>query len=139
MPECPYDLGDAGERWWTWAWSTPQALKWDGGALYTVARRAALEDQLARLEFEEGPELADFLRGADDETIRQIEWAMSMLRRAATGAVSLSKEMRELEAQLGFGAKSMAGLGWKADEKPKVSKVDELRARRAARQGSAAS
>jgi hypothetical protein len=45
-PNCPLDLGDAGRRWWRWAWSTPQACAWNKGFLEPLARRAALEDAL---------------------------------------------------------------------------------------------
>lgn len=43
-PACPYDLDLPGQRWWEWAWHTPQACAWDDGSLYAVARRAQLED-----------------------------------------------------------------------------------------------
>lgn len=48
-PNSPLPLGDAGKRWWRWAWSTPQACRWHKGFLEPLARRAALEDELARL------------------------------------------------------------------------------------------
>jgi hypothetical protein len=46
-PNCPIELGDAGRRWWRWAWTTPQATRWNKGFLEPLARRAALEDTLA--------------------------------------------------------------------------------------------
>jgi hypothetical protein len=138
-PDCPYDdLGEPGRSWWEWAWSTSQALKWDEGALYTVARRAQLEDYAAAMTFEDHLDLDDLLRGADPEAVRNIEWALSLLKRSASGAVTLMKEMRELETQLGLGPKAMAGLGWKKEEQRK-DKLDELRDRRARRLGGAAS
>jgi|GEM_PF-1887691 len=39
-----FALGDAGRRWWRWAWKLPQACGWGDGVLYTVARRAQLEE-----------------------------------------------------------------------------------------------
>lgn len=43
-PECPYKLLKRGKAWWAFAWSSPQAAAWDDGSLYTIARRAMLED-----------------------------------------------------------------------------------------------
>lgn len=43
-PACPVPLGEAGKRWWRWAWSTPQAVRWHKGYLEPLARRATLED-----------------------------------------------------------------------------------------------
>lgn len=143
-PDCPYELASSGEAWWAWAWATPQAAKWDGGALYTVARRAVLEDEHAAIGSFDPEALSWFfssLEIGDEDAVqsamRDLGRVIGRLQALATGRVALSKEMRELEAQLGFGAKSMAALGWKADVKPEASKLDELRARRAARSGSA--
>jgi hypothetical protein len=49
-PTCPYSLEKAGKAWWKWAWRQPQAAGWDDGALYSIARRASLEDDLAALD-----------------------------------------------------------------------------------------
>ena len=49
-PDSPYALGEAGAAWWEWAWALPQACAWDDGALYAVARRAQLEDDMVALE-----------------------------------------------------------------------------------------
>jgi hypothetical protein len=43
-PKVPFALGEAGARWWRWAWSTPQATKWHKGFHEPLARRASLED-----------------------------------------------------------------------------------------------
>ena len=45
-------LGAAGKAFWAWAWKTPQACAWGVGVGQepVVARRAALEDILARSE-----------------------------------------------------------------------------------------
>ena len=137
VPACPYELGEAGSAWWAWAWATPQAEKWDAGALYTVARRAALEDMVAALDDVEAFDVESFMADDPVEAVKQLRWLLETLKASASGFVGTSKEMRELEAQLGFGAKSMAALGWKPEEKPKGSKLDELRARRDARAGGA--
>src|SRR5687767_10166653 len=96
-PKCPYALGKAGADWWKWAWGLPQAMAWDAGALYTLARRAQLEDEHAILgEFGEGiDELRDLLAGADDEAVDRVEYALGTLKRLATNAITLKKEMRE--------------------------------------------
>ena len=137
VPACPYELGEAGSAWWAWAWGTPQAAKWDAGALYTVARRALLEDEHAAVGSFDPDALNWFFSSLDLDSedavqgaLRELGRVIGRLQALATGRVSLSKEMRELEAQLGLGAKSMHALGWKPDEKPKGSKRDELRARR---------
>lgn len=141
MPACPYELGDAGSAWWGWAWSTPQAKRWDDGVLYVLARRAVLEDLVSALaEVDElSVEAIDRLINGDPATAGQrFGWLLRKLKSAAGSFTELSREMRELEGQLGFGAKSMASLGWKVEEeKPKGSKLDELRARRDKKVGGA--
>lgn len=44
-PTPPFPLGEAGRRWWRWAWATPQATKWHKGFTETLALRASLEDR----------------------------------------------------------------------------------------------
>lgn len=134
--ECPYALGAAGEAWWSWVWGTPQAAKWDEGALFTVARRATLEDVVSALEGVEDFDVESFMAQDPVEAVKQLKWLLETLKAAAGGFLAVSKEMRELESQLGLGARSMHALGWKVEEsKPKGSKLDELRARRDARAG----
>lgn len=130
VPESPYSLRDAGAAWWAWAWETDQAKRWDGGALYAVARRARLEDDLSALEFVDEFDVESFMSEDPVEASRKLQWMLETLKASASGMLQLAKEMRELETQLGLGPKAMHGLGWKPEEKPKVSKVDELRARR---------
>lgn len=115
IPKCPYSLAKAGRGWWRWAWRTPQAAAWDDGALYFVARRAQLEDEHTILgEFGEGfDELHELLRGADDEAVRSVEFALGTLKRLATNATNLKREMRELEERLGLTPKALAALRWK--------------------------
>jgi hypothetical protein len=131
--KCPYALRAAGTAWWEWAWKTPQAKHWDDGALYVVARRAALEDDLAVLDADDVC-VADVLGLDDDEhkMARELDWLIGRLRSMAGGRVSLMREMRELDTQLGLGPKAMKGLGWKADE-GKADRLDELAQRRADR------
>lgn len=111
--------------------------------LYTVARRARLEDALAALEEFDPEALEWFFAGLrldmpEDElrdASKELAFIVGRLKGLAGGLVAVSREMRDLEAQLGFGAKSMAGLGWKVEAKQEASRLDELRARRAAREG----
>lgn len=49
-PSCPVALGEAGTRWWRWAWTTPQATAWNKGYMEPLARRASLEDDYAKLD-----------------------------------------------------------------------------------------
>src|ERR1041384_1368966 len=59
QPPETYELGKAGQAWWTWAWTLPQACAWDDGALYVAARRAQLEDDL--LSFDEVDHLSSVI------------------------------------------------------------------------------
>lgn len=112
-PKCPYALGKAGKKWWKWAWKLPQAVAWDDGAIYFVARRAQLEDEVEVLEFTDYSELRDLLVGAaDEDAATQIEWALSTLKKAAGGKRAIDKEMREMDNRLGLNPKSMADLRW---------------------------
>lgn len=136
-PPASYALGVAGLGWWRWAWRLGQATMWDAGAVYFVARRAALEDELAALDFNDSLDLADLLAGADGEAVRNVEFALATLKRSATGATSLMKEMRELDNRLGLNPKAMADLRWSIAEKPvreapcgdDVARLDEYRGR----------
>ena len=135
-PESPYDLAEAGTAWWVWAWTTPQATRWDAGALYAVARRAQLEDDVAMLGFgEDHLDLADLLVGvADKEATRRVEWALTMLKKAASGKLALEKEMRELDGRLGLNPRAMVDLGWVIGEADKeTDDLDDLAAKRAKR------
>lgn len=135
-PKCPYDLGAPGAAWWKWAWKLPQAARWDDGALYFVARRAQLEDDLAALDFSDELELDDLLAGAEPEAIGRVEWALGLLKKSASGAGALMREMRELDNRLGLNPKALAELRWtiektddKADEEsPAGGQVRKLRA-----------
>ena len=84
-PKVPagYELRDAGAAWWRWAWSLPQAVAWDDGSHYALARRAQLEDTLGAV-------------AVDD----------------ARSRLSLLKEMRELDRRFGLDPKAMAELRW---------------------------
>lgn len=88
-PPAHVTLGERGLDWWGWAWRTPQACAWDDGSLFTVARRALLEDVLA---------------GAD--------WSTPDGR-------GVLKEARELDDRLGLSPKGLAALRWSiVDEEP---------------------
>lgn len=113
-PKLPegYKMGKVGSSWWKWAWGTPQAMAWDRGALYVVARRAQLEDDLDALDLNDELELADLLAGADEEAIERVAYALDTLKRAATGKLAIEKEMRELDKVLGLTPKAMVELRW---------------------------
>lgn len=63
-PPATYSLGDRARDWWGWAWTTPQACAWSDGDLFTVARRAVLEDLLPSAETAQ--ERIAYLRAATD-------------------------------------------------------------------------
>jgi hypothetical protein len=116
-PPKSYNLGKPGLDWWRWAWKLPQALAWDAGALYVLARRAQLEDDLAALELNDHLDLADLLAGADEEAIQRVEWALQTLKKAASGKLAVEKEMRELDKVLGLTPKGLADLRWEIVDK----------------------
>lgn len=130
-PKCPYDLEKAGAKWWRWAWRTPQATKWDAGQLYTVARRAQLEDLVEALGFDDALDLRDLLAGADEDAMHRVEWALTSLKKAAGGRLAFEKEMRELDGRLGLTPRAMFDMGWTVGA-PAESKdgLDDLNARR---------
>ncbi len=140
-PKVPdaYKLGKAGAAWWRWAWGTPQAAAWDTGALYVLARRAQLEDDLAALELNDHLDLVDLLAGADEEAIEIVEFALQTLKKAASGKLAVDKEMRELDKVLGLTPKGRADLRWEivADttpvEAPKEEEASEPTSGRRAR------
>jgi len=49
-PKSPVDLDVAGQRWWRWAWSTPQSTQWHKGFMEPLALRASLEDDLPKMD-----------------------------------------------------------------------------------------
>jgi hypothetical protein len=91
-PPKGYELSESGKRWWRWAWKLPQAAAWDDGALYHVARRAQLEDDLAAMDSVRGMDLADLLDLGDSESeaIKRVEFVLGRsegaCRRPAHGA-----------------------------------------------------
>ncbi len=115
VPKLPhgYDLRAAGVAWWKWAWRLPQAAAWDTGALYHLARRAQLEDDLALLGRFDHFDLAELL-GMDEENdvVRHLEWVIGGLKRMAGGEATLMREMRELDNRLGLNPKALADLRW---------------------------
>jgi hypothetical protein len=123
VPKCPYELAQAGTRWWAWAWKLPQAAQWDAGALYVVARRALLEDHAAALDFTDQLRASDLFAAFDDDAAKQVEWALNLLKRSATGELALMKEMRELDNRLGLNPKAMADLRWSIAKEAKPEPV----------------
>ena len=111
-PPAAYELRTAGLAWWRWAWGLPQAAAWDRGSLYTIARRAQLEDDLAAMELNDHLGLDDLLAGAEPEAIKRVEWALETLKRAAAGKLAVEKEMRELDGRLGLNPEALAKLRW---------------------------
>lgn len=109
-PDAPswVDLGTAGEAWWEWAWSTPQACAWgvSAGMESWIARRASLEDDLAALLDVEG---LDFDEVAGAERWRDV---VSRVASLATGRLQILKEMREMDDRLGLTPKGLAALRW---------------------------
>jgi hypothetical protein len=134
-PSCPYELQERGRAWWAWAWATPQATQWDDGVLFTVARRARLEDDLDAMKLAtDEVDLADLLAEFDMEALRRIQWALDALHRSASGKLAVEKEMRELENRLGLNPQAMVTLKWTIGEPAKeTDDLDDLSARRAAR------
>jgi hypothetical protein len=132
-PVCPYELAAKGTEWWEWAWSLPQACAWDDGALFTVARRARLEDDIAAMNIGDELDLTDLLAGADREAIQRVEWALATLKRLATAKLSVEKEMRELDGKLGLNPEALAKLRWTiVDDSTPVAKPVPIQAKRAA-------
>ena len=113
-PKSPYPLAKAGRECWEWAWATPQATAWDPGALYVVARRASLEDDLETLD--NVGDLTEVVGMPDEEAVKQLEFIVARLKGIASGRTTVMREMRELDRQLGFGAKAMADLRWQVGD-----------------------
>lgn len=106
VPTWAPKLGKAGRAWWAWAWRTPQACAWGPAEIDTVARRAALVDDLAVLSAPRGVVL-DML---EDDELRQIFRSLTAL---AGGKSTVLQRMSDCDKQLGFGAKNLADLRWK--------------------------
>lgn len=130
-----YDLGAAGQAWWSWAWRLPQAAGWSAGDLYALARRASIEDDLVSLE------RADFdleeLLGIekDSERTSALEAIIRRLKALAGGKVSLMREARELDNRFGLTPKGLADLRWtiratEATPEPAAGQEDEVGKRR---------
>lgn len=118
-PKVPdaYNLRKAGQEWWKWAWGTPQATAWDPGALYVVARRAQLEDDLALQDGAfESSDFAELLGRKEDDVTRDLEFIVGRLAGLAGGRNPILKEMRELDKVLGLTPKAMADLRWELDD-----------------------
>ncbi len=104
-----YRLRDRGTDWWEWAWHTPQACGWDDGALFAVARRAQLEDDLSALDGGDF-DLSELI--ADDDPRRAVQDVIAGLKALAGGRLSVLREIRELDDRLGLTPKGLAALRW---------------------------
>jgi hypothetical protein len=102
-------LGKAGRAWWRWAWSTPQACAWAPGHEAVIARRAALEDDLAAVGEVHSLDALDLLAAEDAKELR---FLIGTLAGLATGRLAICREMRELDDRLGLTPKGMAALRW---------------------------
>lgn len=125
VPEA-YNLRKAGAAWWRWAWGTPQATGWDPGALYVLARRAQLEDDLAIQDSPfESTDFAELLGREEDEVTRELEFIVGRLASMAGGRNPILKEMRELDKVLGLTPKGLIDLRWEivSDEETKKEAV----------------
>lgn len=98
-------------------------MAWDDGALYAIARRAQLEDDVVALYFNDYLDLTDLLAGADRDAIARVKRALETLKRCATGKVTLEREMRELDNKLGLSPEAMSRLRWTIvdDELPEAA------------------
>lgn len=127
-PPKPYKLGAAGAAWWKWAWKTPQAAGWDAGALYVIARRARLEDDLALVKSLDAIplDLAELL-GVEDlnrkEVFDTVKWTIGALKGLAAGSLAIMKEARELEKVLGLTPKAKADLRWTITEEDESTRA----------------
>lgn len=122
-----YKFNKAATEWWKWAWGLPQAAAWDKGALYVIARRAQLEDEVAALDDSE--DLierihASVMRTLESESpediperLQYLGLLVGKLKALAGGRMSLLKEMRELDAVLGLSPKALGQLRWKIVDK----------------------
>jgi hypothetical protein len=146
-PKCPYELAAAGEAWWKWAWGTPQATQWDTGSLYTVGRRAQLEDSLAALD-QFDPHALDWFFSAIDvgsedaiwEQIRELGRIVGQLQALAGSRLAVAQKMAELDDRLGLSPKALAALKWAVtDGEPKAKGgLNEILAQRKKREAEAA-
>lgn len=111
-PPAEYYLGTSALDWWGWAWRTPQACAWDDGALFAVARRAQLEDDLFTIENIDLD--LDFLIGEEpDEAAQHLTFLIGKLKALAVGKLAVAREARELDDRLGLTPKGLAALRWK--------------------------
>lgn len=119
-PPFGYEFGEAGRKFWRWAWALPQALAWDRAAHYTIARRAELEDDLAALGKFDGNELDGLFASieVDDpealaDALRALGMIVGRLKALSGGKLAIEKEIRELDRRLGLDPKALAELRWK--------------------------
>lgn len=123
-------LGKAGRAWWRWAWKTPSAAAWGAGMENIVARRAALEDDLAALAEVEG---LDLIEVANGENVMDARRVVSTVAQLATGRLQIMRHMVDLEDRLGLSPKAMAAMRWtivddsKEDDKATTERPSNVR------------
>lgn len=126
-----YKLGDAGRAWWKWAWGLPQAMAWDSGSLYALARRARLEDDVVALRSPPKLDLEPIIEmiavsastgESDLELLRSmaehIRYVLGVFKSLAGQKSVIEREMRELDDRFGLTPKGLAALRWKIVEDP---------------------
>lgn len=123
-PPKAYSLNKAGAAWWKWAWHTPQSAAWGPGDLYTAARRASLEDDLAALSAVQGLDAVEALDALDADTGQEFRRLIQRLAALATGRIGVMKEIRELDDRLGLTPKAMAQLRWSVEAEPEKPAED---------------
>lgn len=113
---CWVTLEAAGARYWSWAWRTQEAAAWGTGAVSVVARRAALEDDLAAIELATHHDLGGILESAWDrdkeDFIDLVSSTFRVLGKLAGGKARISAEMLKMDEQLGLTPKARAQLRW---------------------------
>lgn len=124
-----YTLRKTGRAFWKWAWKLPQATAWDKGALYVVARRAQLEDDLQVLE--NVGDITVALGLEENEAARELEWVFGRLKGIASGRNQVMREMRELDNRLGLNPKAMSDLRWSIAEPEPTKRSKQKKAQAA--------
>lgn len=119
IPEPPpdYDFLKPARSWWSWVWRTPQAAAFGTGSLYSLARRAQLEDDLWLLEKADEFDLGALMEISDKrEMLQNLEFMLRKLKALAGGKASLLKEMRELDKRFGLDPKALSENRWTVEE-----------------------
>jgi hypothetical protein len=113
IPDAPdgYNLGTQGRDWWAWAWRTPQAAGWSDGDLYTLARRASIEDDIKAIDMADISVDLELL--SDEAGVVELQAQFKRIKGLVSGRLSILKEARDLDDRLGLTPKGLAALRWK--------------------------